>query len=220
MSRKSIGLSDKLHEYLLSVSLRESDVLRELREETAEHPESEMQIAPEQGQFLQMIVRMIGARRTIEIGTFTGYSALAVAEALPETGTLVACDRSETYTQVARRYWKKAGLADRIDLRIAPALETLDDLIAAGRQETFDFAFVDADKTEYPDYHERCLELLRPGGVIAFDNTLRDGRVAEADPESESVRATKRFNASLHTDERVHLSFLPLADGVTLAMKR
>jgi caffeoyl-CoA O-methyltransferase len=220
MSRKSIGLSDELHEYLLSVSLRESDVLRELREETAEHPESEMQIAPEQGQFLQMIVRMIGARRTIEIGTFTGYSALAVAEALPETGTLVACDRSETYTQVARRYWKKAGLADRIDLRIAPALETLDDLIEADRQETFDFAFVDADKTEYPDYHERCLELLRPGGVIAFDNTLRDGRVAEDNPESESVRATKRFNESLHTDDRIHLSFLPLADGVTLAMKR
>jgi caffeoyl-CoA O-methyltransferase len=220
MSRQSLGLSDELHDYLLSVSLRESDVLRELREETAEHPKAQMQIAPEQGQFLQMLVRMIGARRTIEIGVFTGYSALAVADALPPNGEVVACDVSEEYTRTARRYWKRAGVDDKIDLRIAPALDTLDALLDAGRTGDFDFAFVDADKTEYDGYYERCLRLLRPGGVVAFDNTLRDGRVAQDDPDSEGVRALQDLNEKLHADGRIHLSLLPLADGVTLAMKK
>ncbi|MCS3753650.1 class I SAM-dependent methyltransferase [Salinibacter ruber] len=188
MSTQSIGLPDELHEYLLSVSLREPEVMQRLREETAEHPRSNMQIAPEQGQFLQFLVQLIGARRTIEVGVFTGYSALAVASVLPPTGTLVACDVSEEYTTVARRYWEEAGVADRIDLRIAPAEETL--------------------------------RLLRPGGVIALDNVFRSGRVADPDVEDESVRAIQRLNEKIHDDERVDLSMLPLADGVTLAMKR
>ena len=220
MSRQSLGLSDELHEYLLSVSLRESEVQRALREETAEHPKANMQIAPEQGQFLQLLVRMIGARHTLEIGVFTGYSALAVAEALPPNGQVVACDISDEYTQTARRYWKEAGVADTIDLRIAPALDTLDALLDDGRAGAFDFAFIDADKTEYDGYYERCLRLLRPGGVIALDNMLRDGRVLEDDPADEGVRAIQDLNAKLHTDDRIHLSLLPLADGVTLAMKK
>lgn len=220
MSNQSIGLSDELHEYLLSVSLREPDVMRRLRTETAEHPKSEMQIAPEQGQFLRFLIRLIGARRTLEIGVFTGYSALAVASALPPTGTLVACDVSEEYTQVARRYWEEAGVADRIDLRIAPAEETLSTLLDDGQAGTFDFSFIDADKESYDTYYEQSLELLRPGGVIALDNVFRDGRVTNPDVEDESVRAIQRLNEKLHDDERVDLTMLPLADGVTLAMKR
>jgi len=220
MSNQSIGLSDELHEYLLSVSLREPEVMQRLRAETADHPKSNMQIAPEQGQFLQFLVRLIGARRTLEIGVFTGYSALAVASALPPTGTLVACDVSEEYTDVARRYWTEAGVADRIDLRIAPAEETLAALLDDGQAGTFDFSFIDADKESYDSYYEQSLELLRPGGVIALDNVFRDGRVTNPDIEDESVRAIQRLNEKLHSDERVDLSMLPLADGVTLAMKR
>ncbi len=220
MSNQSIGLSDSLHEYLLSVSLREPDVMTRLRAETAEHPKSNMQIAPEQGQFLRFLARLIGARRTLEIGVFTGYSALAVAQELPKTGTLVACDVSEEYTQVARRYWAEAGVADRIDLRIAPAHKTLSALLDEGQDGTFDFSFIDADKERYDTYYEQSLELLRPGGVIALDNVFRDGRVADPDVEDESVRAIQRLNEKLHDDERVDLTMLPLADGVTLAMKR
>jgi caffeoyl-CoA O-methyltransferase len=220
MSNQSIGLPDELHEYLLSVSLREPDVMQRLRAETAEHPNSEMQIAPEQGQFLQFLVRLIGARRTLEIGVFTGYSALAVARELPETGTLVACDVSEDYTQVARRYWADAGVADRIDLRIAPAEKTLSTLLEDGQAGTFDFSFIDADKETYDTHYEQSLELLRPGGVIALDNMFRGGRVTDSDVEDESVRAIQRLNEKLHDDERIDLSMLPLADGITLAMKR
>jgi caffeoyl-CoA O-methyltransferase len=220
MSNQSIGLSDELHAYLLSVSLRESEVMERLRTETAEHPKSEMQIAPEQGQFLQFLVRLIGARRTLEIGVFTGYSALAVAQELPPTGTLVACDVSEEYTDVARRYWAEAGVADRIDLRIAPAAETLAALLDDGQAGTFDFSFIDADKESYDTYYEQSLELLRPGGVIALDNVFRDGQVTDPDMEDESVRAIQRLNEKLRDDERVDLTMLPLADGVTLAMKR
>lgn len=220
MSNKSIGLSDELHEYLLSVSLRESDVMRELREETAEHPKSQMQVAPEQAQFFQLLVKLIGARRALEVGVFTGYSALAVARVLPSTGTLVACDVSEEYTRVARRYWAEAGVADRIDLRIAPAAETLSALLDAGEAGTFDFSFIDADKEQYDTYYEKSLELLRPGGVIALDNVFRDGRVTDPDIDDESVRAIQRLNEKIHDDERVEISMLPLADGLTLAMKR
>jgi len=220
MSSQSIGLSDELHEYLLSVSLRESAVLRRLREETAEHPKAEMQIAPEQGQFFQFLVRLIGARRTLEVGVFTGYSALAVAEALPSDGEVVACDKSDEYTQVARRYWREAGVADRIDLRLAPAADTLAALLDDGQAGTFDFAFIDADKETYDTYYEQALRLLRPGGVVALDNVFRDGRVVESDVADESVRAIQRLNEKLHDDERVDLTMLPLADGVTLAMKR
>lgn len=220
MSNQSIGLSDELHDYLLSVSLREPEVMRRLRAETAEHPKSEMQIAPEQAQFYQFLMRLIGARRTIEIGVFTGYSALAVAEVLPPTGTLVACDVSEEYTDVARRYWNEAGVADRIDLRIAPADETLASLIDDGQTGTFDFSFIDADKERSDTYYEQSLQLLRPGGVVALDNVFRGGRVTDPEVDDESVRVIQRLNEKIHADERVDLSVLPLADGVTLAMKR
>lgn len=220
MSSKSIGLTDELHEYLLSVSLRESKVMQRLREETAEHPKSEMQIAPEQAQFFKLLVNLIGARRTLEVGVFTGYSALAVAETLPSSGEVVACDISEEYTQVARDYWQEAGVDDIIDLRIAPADETLDTLLEDGQDGTFDFAFIDADKEQYDTYYEQSLKLLRPGGVIALDNMFRDGRVTDPAPEDESIAAIQRLNEKLHDDERVELSVLPLADGVTLAMKR
>ena len=220
MSNQSIGLPDELHEYLLSVSLREPDVMQRLRTETAEHPRSEMQIAPEQGQFLRFLVRLIGVRRSIEVGVFTGYSALAIAMELPPTGTLVACDVSEEYTGVARRYWVEAGVADRIDLRIAPAEETLSALLEDGQDGTFDFSFIDADKETYDTYYEQSLKLLRPGGVIALDNMFRGGRVTDPEVEEESVRAIQRLNEKLRDDERIDLSMLPLADGVTLAMKR
>lgn len=220
MSNKSIGLSEDLHEYLLSISLRESDVMAELRKETAEHPRAEMQIAPEQAQFLRFLAKLIGARRTIEVGVFTGYSALSVAEVLPPNGEVIACDISEEYTSVAQRYWAKAGVDEIIDLHIAPAEETLADLLDDGQAGTFDFSFIDADKTGYDTYYEQSLELLRPGGVIALDNTFRSGRVAEPFPEDESIRATQELNEKLHDDARVDLTVLPLADGVTLAMKR
>ncbi len=220
MSTRSIGLSDALHQYLLDVSLREPEVMRRLRAETAEHPKSNMQIAPEQGAFMQLLVRMLGARRTLEIGTFTGYSALAVALALPADGQVVACDISEDYTRMARRYWAEAGVADKIDLRIAPALDTLDDLLGDGQAGTFDFAFIDADKTQYDAYYERSLQLLRPGGLAVLDNVLRDGRVTDPDPGDESTRAIQRLNKKLHTDQRIHLSMIPVADGLTLTLKK
>lgn len=220
MSGKSIGLSDELHEYMLSVSLRESAVMKRVREKTADHPKSEMQIAPEQAQFFQFLIRLIGARRTLEIGVFTGYSALAVAEVLPPQGEIVACDVSEEYTDVAREYWAEADVADKIDLRIAPAADTLKSLINDGHAGTFDFSFVDADKESYDRYYEHSLRLLRPGGVVALDNVFRDGRVTDPETDEESVRAIQRLNEKIHKDERVDVSMLPLADGVTLAMKR
>lgn len=220
MSNKSIGLSSALHEYMLDVSLRESDVMKRLRSETMDHPKSEMQIAPEQAQFFQLILRLMEARRTLEIGVFTGYSALAAAEVLPEDGKVLACDVSREYTSIARRYWKEAGVEDRVDLRIAPALDTLDELLDTGRTATFDFAFIDADKVNYDGYYERCLRLLRTGGLIALDNTFRSGRVADDTVTDEGIVAVRRLNEKIHDDDRVDLSMLPLADGVTLARKR
>ncbi|MCH7888288.1 MAG: class I SAM-dependent methyltransferase [Proteobacteria bacterium] len=220
MTRSSLGLDAPLHEYLLGASLREPDVLRRLREETAAMPYSEMQVAPEQGQFMALLVEIIGARRTIEIGVFTGYSSLWVALALPPDGRMIACDVSEEWTAVARRYWREAGVADKIDLRIAPALETLDGLLAAGEGGRFDFAFIDAKKTEYIDYYERTLELLRPGGVVAVDNVLWSGNVADPAKHDDDTDAIRAFNAKLSGDERVSLSMVPLADGLTLARKR
>ncbi len=220
MSNTSIGLSDDLHDYLLSVGLRESELMTQLREETADHPKANMQIAPEQAQFLQFLVQLIGARRTLEIGVFTGYSAMAVAEVLPSNGELVACDISEEYTDVARRYWAAAGVDHKVDLRLAPAADTLDALLADGQAGTFDFSFIDADKETYDTYYEQSLELLRPGGVIALDNVFRGGRVTGEPSEDDSVRAIQDLNEKIHDDDRVDLSVLPLADGVTLAMKR
>jgi caffeoyl-CoA O-methyltransferase len=220
MSNKTIGLSDDLHQYLLDVSVREPEVLRRLRAETMRHPMGEMQIAPEQGQFMQVLVRMLGARRTLEVGTFTGYSALAVALALPDDGQVVACDVSEEYTAIARDYWDAAGMADRIDLHIAPALKTLDALLDDGQAGTFDFAFIDADKPNYEGYYERALALVRAGGLITLDNMLRGGRVADPSVEDDSTRAIRALNEKLRADDRIYLSLVPIADGLTLALKK
>jgi caffeoyl-CoA O-methyltransferase len=220
MPKQSIGLDDRLYDYLLGASLREPDILRRLRDETAAMPMSMMQISPEQGQFMGLIIELIGARRTLELGVFTGYSSLSVALALPDDGHITACDVSEEYTAVARRYWAEAGVAHKIDLRLAPGTETLDALLAEGAQGTSDFAFVDALKTEYADYYERLLELLRPGGLIAVDNVLWDGRVADPDDNGEDTVAIRAFNEKVRDDQRVTLSLLPLADGLTLARKR
>ena len=220
MANRSLGLDERLYDYLLDASLREPEILRRLREETAGMPLAVMQIAPEQGQFMALLVELTGAKRTLELGVFTGYSSLAVALALPADGHITACDVSEEFTAVARRYWAEAGVADKIDLRLAPALETLDALLADGQAGTYDFAFIDALKTEYTDYFERVIELLRPGGLAAIDNVLWDGRVADPDDNDEDTLAIRAFNEKLLGDQRVSLSLLPLADGLTLARKR
>lgn len=220
MSRTHLGLSPELNDYLRDVSLREAGVLERLREETAAHPQAQMQIAPEQGQFMALLARLVGAKKVLEVGVFTGYSSLVVALAMPADGLLVACDVSEEYTTVARRYWDEAGVAHKIDLRLAPALETLDALLAEGHAATFDFAFIDADKTSYDAYYERVLQLIRPGGLILLDNMLWSGRVADPGDDAPAARAIRALNAKLQADERIHLSLLPIADGVTLALKK
>ncbi len=220
MSNRSLGLDDALYQYLLDASLREPPLLAELRRETAAHPLARMQIAPEQGQFMQLLLKLIGARQCLDIGVFTGYSALAAALVLPEGGRVVACDISEDYTRGARDYWRRAGVADKVELRIAPALDTLDALLAAGEGGDFDFAFIDADKESYADYYERCLQLLRPGGLVAVDNCLWNGRVADdsaRDAETEAIRA---LNAKVRDDQRVDISLVPVGDGLLLARKR
>ena len=220
MTLRTNHLSEELYAYLLDVSLRESPVMRRLREETASLEQARMQIGPDQAQFMALLVELLGARYALEVGTFTGYSALAVALALPEDGRLVACDVSEEWTAIGRRYWKEAGVARKIDLRLAPAIETLDGLLAEGRAGTFDFAFIDADKEGYDAYYERALELIRTGGLIALDNTLWEGKVLDAavtDPDTSAIRA---LNRKLTGDERVTLSLVPVGDGLTLARKR
>ena len=220
MSKQTIGLDDRLYNYLLSVSLREPEILRQLRQETNNHPQAIMQISPEQGQFMALLVQLLGAKKTLEVGVFTGYSSLSVALALPPDGKIIACDVSEEYTAIARRYWQKAGVADKIDLRIAPALETLDRLLADGQAQTFDFAFIDADKVNYEGYYERSLQLVRPGGLIAIDNVLWGGKVADSQFQNSSTLAIRALNQKLHHDERITLSLVPIADGLTLALKR
>ena len=213
-------LSDKfLYDYIQSVSLREPIVLTQLRQETAKLPMSRMQIAPEQGQLMALLVKLIGAKKTLEIGVFTGYSALAVALALPDDGKIIACDRDTRYTDMAKSYWEEAGVAHKIDLRIAPALETLDKLIAEGQENSFDFAFIDADKRNYTNYYERALILVRSGGLIAIDNVLWSGRVADPQDNDKRTIAIRQFNQKLHRDRRVDISLLPIADGLTLARK-
>jgi caffeoyl-CoA O-methyltransferase len=220
MSLRSIGLDERLYRYLLDVSLREPDVLRRLRAETAERENASMQIAPEQGQFMALLVELIGAERTLEIGTFTGYSALAVALALPPHGRVIACEVSQEYATIARRWWDQAGVAEKIELHVEPALETLDRMLEDGLGRRFDFAFIDADKQGYLDYWERSLRLVRRGGLIAVDNVLWDGRVADPDNAEESTQAIRAFNARVRDDERVDLSLVPIGDGVTLARVR
>lgn len=219
MSRRTLNLDEHLYRYVLDVSLREHAELAALREATRTHPRANMQIAPEQGQFLALLVKLLGARRTIEIGVFTGYSALAVALALPEDGRILACDLSDEYTSIARPYWQRAGVAHKIELVLAPALATLDARLAVGEAGAYDFAFIDADKTNYDGYYERCLRLVRAGGLIAFDNTLWSGKVAETAGDDDTA-ALQALNRKLHADTRIDLSLLPIGDGLTLARKR
>lgn len=220
MSRINEFIPDAITHYLHAQSLREPPLLAALREETADMPNGGMQISPGQGQFMAMLVQLIGARRCIEVGVFTGYSSLSVARVLPEDGHIIACDVSEEWTDMARRYWREAGVAERIDLRIGPALDTLDALLADGEQDSFDFAFIDADKSNYDGYYERVLELLRPGGLMTVDNTLWSGKVADASTDDATARTLHAFNVKLHQDERIDLSLLPIGDGLTLARKR
>jgi predicted O-methyltransferase YrrM len=220
MSRQTLSLTPELYQYILDVSLRENSALTELREFTLSLEEANMQISPEQGQFMQMLVKLMGARNCIEVGVFTGYSSLAVALALPADGKIVACDVSEEWTSIGKRFWKKAGVSEKIDLRIAPAADTLQQLLDQGLAGTYDFAFIDADKTGYDSYYELCLQLLRPGGLILFDNTLWSGKVVDENSEDEDVKAIRALNAKLHRDERIDLCLLPLSDGVTMVRKR
>lgn len=220
MSARSIGLSEALHAYVVTGSVREAEVLARLRVETASLPEANWQIAPEQGQLLALLIELCGATRTLEVGVFTGYSSLAVALALPPQGHLVACDISEEFTAVARRYWREAEVAHKIDLRIAPALVTLDALLAEGAAETFDFAFVDADKERYVEYCERCLALLRPGGLLAFDNALWHGAVADPTRTDAATTAIRAVTRLLRDDPRVTPALVPIGDGLLLARKR
>lgn len=219
MSNRTLTLDDRLYQYLLENSLREHPELAALREATRAHPRAGMQISPEQGQFMALLVKLIGARRTIEIGVFTGYSALAVALALPEDGRILACDVSDEFTAVGRPHWQRAGVAHKIELVLAPALQTLDARLAMGEAAAYDFAFIDADKAAYDGYYERCLKLVRAGGLIAIDNVLWSGRVA-AEATDEDTLALQRLNRKLHGDERVDLSLLPIGDGLTLARRR
>ena len=219
MSTATIILDKKLREYLLNVSVKESEILRELREETAQMEYSAMQISPEQGAFMSFLVELIQAKRTLEIGVFTGYSALVVAMALSEDGIVTACDVSEEWTNVGMKYWKKAQVEDKIDLRIAPALKTLDQLLSEGKQGTYDFSFIDADKIEYQGYFDKSLELLRIGGLIAIDNVLWGGSVIDDSIQDSSTRAIRKFNENLSSDPRVSISMVPIGDGLTLACK-
>ena len=219
MSSRTLNLNDTVYQYILSHSLREHPAQIALREATLTHPHATMQISPEQGQFMALLVRLLGARRAIEIGVFTGYSALTVALALPEDGKLLACDISDEYTRIGVPHWQAAGVAHKIDLQLAPALKTLDARINAGEQGQYDFAFIDADKSSYNSYFERCLTLLRTGGLIAIDNTLWSGKVALAAEDADTA-ALQALNIKLHRDERVDLSMLPIGDGLTLARKR
>jgi predicted O-methyltransferase YrrM len=220
MSSDTLPLTPELLEYLQKVSLREPPVLRRLREETAAHPYASMQISPEQGQFMALLVKLIGARRTLEIGVFTGYSSTVIALALPPDGRITACDVDEDFTSIARRYWNEAGVAQKIDLHMAPALDTLQQLLDQGATNSYDLAFIDADKCNYPLYYEKCLQLVRSGGVILVDNVLWGGRVAIPDIDDEDTGGIRRLNALIHTDDRVDSSMIPIGDGLTLARKR
>ena len=220
MSRYEGLIDPAVVDYILTNSVHESELLARLRKETADHPKSNFQIPPEQGQLMRVLIRMSGAKNVIEVGVFTGYSSLSMALALPSDGRILACDVSEEYTQIARRYWAEAGVANRIDLRIAPAKETLETAIADGGSGKFDFAFIDADKSGYPVYYEQCLKLLRSGGVIALDNMLSRGRVMNPATDDADVRALSAMNRLIYGDRRVDAILLPFGDGLTLAVKK
>ena len=213
-------LDHRSYQYLLNTSVREPEVAGLLRDETQKLENAQMQISPDQGQFMKLLVELLHAKKTLEVGVFTGYSSLWVALGLPDDGRIVACDISEEYTAIARRYWKQAGVDGKIDLRLGPALDTLDGLVAGGQAGTFDFAFIDADKTNYENYFERALQLLRKGGLIAIDNTIWSGRVADPSVTDQDTVAIRHLNEKLLRDERVTLSMLTVGDGLTLALKR
>ena len=219
MNLRTLSIDDQLFNYVLDHSLREHPAQAALREATRSHPQAGMQISPDQGQLMAMLVKLTGARRTIEVGTFTGYSALTVALALPDDGRVLACDVSDEFTRIGRPFWRQAGVEHKIELVLAPAIETLDARLAAGESGAYDFAFIDADKTNYGAYFERCLQLLRPGGLIAIDNTLWGGAVAQP-AQSEDTAALQALNAALHRDERFDLAMLTVGDGLTLVRKR
>ncbi len=220
MGTRTIGLDDALQGYLHRASLREPEPLQRLREETARLPHARMQISPEQGQLMGLLVELVGARRALEVGVFTGYSSLCVALALPADGELVACDVSAEWTAMAERYWQLCGVSHKVRLHLAPASETLARLVANGEAGTYDFAFIDADKPRYGEYYERCLELLRPGGLVAVDNALWSGRVADDAVQDGGTRAIRALNERVHGDERVTASLVPIGDGMLLARKR
>ena len=219
MSRTHTPITDEMAAYVRAVGVREPDILRRQRESTDAHPQAGMQCSPEQGQFLHFLARSVGARNTLEVGVFLGYSSTWVALALPAGGRVIACDVSEEYTATARRTWAEAGVVDKIDLRIRPALETLDALLDEGRAETFDFAFIDADKSNYWNYYERCLALLRPGGVIAADNVLWHGQVVNLDDRSRDTEAIREYNRRVQADPRVVFSLATIGDGLSLSCK-
>ena len=221
MSNQSIGLSDPLYQYLLANSVREPEILAKLRAETAQHPLVNMQISPEQGQLMDLLVQLIGARKCLEIGVFTGYSSLVVALNLPDDGQIIACDVSDEFTSIARKYWQEAGVDHKINLCIAPALATLDRLILNGESGTFDFAFIDADKNNYGAYYDRCFQLVRQGGLILVDNVLWYGRVADPAMDNDKrTQAIKQINQQIYHDDRVQISLIPIGDGLTIARKK
>ena len=220
MSKLNTQVTPELGGYIQTVSLREPPVLTRLREETALNPRFGMQVSPEQGQFLAFLARLTGARQTLEIGVFTGYSSLSVALALPDDGHIVACDVSVEWTSVARRYWREAGVERKIELHLRPAIETLRQLTAEGRRSTFDFAFIDADKANYQAYFDSAMELVRPGGLIVVDNVLWHGQVIDPAVRDEDTLAIRQFNRRLHGDGRAHISLVPIGDGLTLAQKK
>lgn len=220
MSTKSFALNSELVEYILQVSSQEPNILKKLRLETSEHPLARMQIAPEQGQFMALLIKLMQAKKILEIGVFTGYSSLCMALALPTEGQIVACDRSEEFTNVAKRYWQEANVQNKIELKIAPALETLEQLLKDGKSASFDLAFIDADKANYYNYYEKCLELVRPNGLILIDNVLWKGDVMNKKSEDKNSQYIQAFNQKLAEDERINLVVLPIADGLTLALKK
>jgi caffeoyl-CoA O-methyltransferase len=220
MANRRLDVTDDIYRYLIDHSVREPDVLARLRAATVSLPQAQMQIGPDQGQLMGLLARLVGAKRCIEIGVFTGYSSLAVALALPEDGRILACDVSEEWTSIARRFWREAGVEHKIELKLQPAARTLEQLLAAGEAGRYDFAFIDADKPSYDTYYELLLKLLRPGGLIALDNTLWSGHVADPNNRDPNTVALRALNDKLHRDERVDLSLLPVGDGLTLARKR
>jgi caffeoyl-CoA O-methyltransferase len=219
LSNRTLAIDDRIYDYLLSVSLKEPDLLKQLRAETAGIEFSEMQIAPEQGQFMALLVRLTAAKRALEVGTFTGYSSICIAGALPQGGELICCDDSDEWTAMAKKYWRLAGLGDRISLRLGDASQTLQALLDEGQAGTFDFIFIDADKQNYPLYYEHALQLLRAGGLLAVDNTLWSGDVADPQNMEPGTRAIRRFNDMVKQDERVEISLVPIGDGLTLVHK-